>query len=154
MTPIPTLIKRPTSYPDSRCIKTKPINKGLYNLTLTSTHGIVHSRLPSKLRNHSNPTPVHSCSSAAVAPVVVSLSANLCCTPSTAAPANALVVEFTASNTYPANPPSWRGETVCSGERDETFPALAVAVVVFCTVSAEEETKGGENQSRRRSKKQ
>jgi hypothetical protein len=97
----------------------------LYNRTLTSTHGNVHSRRPSKLLNHSSPMPVHSsgCSRR--------------CASSTAAPARALVVVFSVSRTYPPREVS-----------------LAAAVWRNVESASDGAGKRGANQSPRRSKKQ
>lgn len=79
--------------------------------------GIVHSLLPSKLRNHSSPIPVHSscCPVAVIVVVVLSFEKKapevLLLISSNAAPANAVAVEFRLSLTKDAkdsfpNPPS------------------------------------------------
>lgn len=128
---------------------------------MTSTHGIVHSLRPSKLLNHSSPTPAHSqpsCPSPVLSPVE-----NRRWTSSTAAPANAFVVVFIASTTYPARP------SVGNNDISDVVPwtlltALALALAAPAALEAlntgesksigpADETKRGENQSPRRSKK-
>lgn len=71
----------------------------LHSRTLTSTHGRVHSCLPKRLRIHSNPTPVHSSGLDSIP-----LGENRCWTPSNAAPAKTLAVEFIVSKTNSVRP--------------------------------------------------
>jgi hypothetical protein len=69
---------------------------GVHNRTFTSMQGRVHSLLPSKLRSHSRPMPVHS-SCRYPAAGNDPFARNLRFASSRAAPAKAVVVEFTIS---------------------------------------------------------
>jgi hypothetical protein len=98
-----------------------------HNLTLISRQGIVHSLLPSRLRNQANPMPALSGRLA-----TRDAGASLLLASSNAAPANAEMVWFTAA---PRNSPIPASPATLSGLASSASDSLAERIVYILGVN-------------------